>query len=280
MLGGLLDEPDRPFVAVVGGAKVADKLGVLEALAAHVDVLVVGGAMAFTFLAAMGHDVGASLVDAERIEDCRRLLTRASTSCCPPTWWPSSPAASSAPGHGEPGPGATPRCSAWTCLTAGQGLDIGPETASAFAEAVADAGTVLWNGPLGVVEDDRFLAGTAHVAQAIAHCPGFTVVGGGDSASVLDRLGLTHQISFLSTGGGASLALVEKGDLPALIALRGAANAPVGRSRGLSAECPAAHRWRTARRPRRPAAPWSAATGRCTTTTSRPSIPCATSACA
>jgi phosphoglycerate kinase len=110
-----------------------------------------------------------------------------------------------------------------------QGLDIGPETVSAYAECIATAGTVLWNGPMGVFEDERFSAGTAGVAAAVAGCPGFTVVGGGDSAAAVDALGLDHEISFISTGGGASLELLEFGDLPGLAALRGASNAPARR---------------------------------------------------
>ena len=107
-----------------------------------------------------------------------------------------------------------------------QGLDIGPETVAAYAECIAGAGTVLWNGPMGVFEDSRFSAGTAGVAAAMAACPGYTVVGGGDSAAAVDELGLDHEISFISTGGGASLELLEFGDLPGLAALRGASNAP------------------------------------------------------
>ena len=107
-----------------------------------------------------------------------------------------------------------------------QGLDIGPDTVAAYAEVIAGAGTVLWNGPMGVFEDQRFSAGTAGVAEAVAACAGYTVVGGGDSAAAVDELGLADRISFISTGGGASLELLEFGDLPGLAALRGAPNAP------------------------------------------------------
>ncbi|HVX21656.1 MAG TPA: phosphoglycerate kinase [Acidimicrobiales bacterium] len=222
VLGGLLGEPARPFVAVVGGAKVADKLGVLQALAAKVDVLAVGGAMAFTFLVAQGHDVGASLVDPDRVEDCRRLLQSGTRVLLPTDVVALEPCGTFGPA-GRDGAAkvvGTDLQPGWT------GLDVGPATAETFAEAVAGARTVLWNGPLGVVEDDRFAGGTRRVAQAVADCPGFTVVGGGDSASALDHLGLSDKISFLSTGGGASLKLVECGDLPGLAALRGAVNAP------------------------------------------------------
>jgi len=221
-LGRLLGSPDRPFVAVVGGAKVADKLGVLTALLHRVDALVVGGGMAFTFLAAQGHDIGGSLVDWDRIDDCRRLLESGT-----PIHLPTDNVAL------EPGAPFGCDCSKGRVRTVGtdipdgwQGLDIGPETVAAYAGCIASAGTVLWNGPMGVFEDQRFSAGTAGVAAALAACRGYTVVGGGDSAAAVDELGLDTEISFISTGGGASLELLEFGDLPGLAALREAANAP------------------------------------------------------
>jgi phosphoglycerate kinase len=232
VLGSLLHHPARPFVAVVGGAKVSDKLGVLEALATHVDTLVVGGAMAFTFLAAMGHDVGASLVDLDRIEDCRRLMASGVNLLLPTDVVALEPGGIIENHPGESGPLGDIKVLGQDLPDGWKGLDIGPDSAEAFSAAIAGAGTVLWNGPLGVVEDDRFVAGTSRVAEAIAECPGFTVVGGGDSASILDRLGLNDRINFLSTGGGASLALIEKGDLPALAALRSAPNAPAGHPLG------------------------------------------------
>jgi phosphoglycerate kinase len=223
-LGRLLGSPDRPFVAVVGGAKVADKLGVLKALLHHVDALVVGGGMAFTFLAAQGHEVGGSLVDRDRIDECRQLLASGT-----PIHLPTDIVAL------EPGAAFGCDCTEGDVRTVGadvpdgwQGLDIGPESVAAYAECIAGAGTVLWNGPMGVFEDARFSAGTAGVAAAVAACPGYTVVGGGDSAAAVDELGLEHEISFISTGGGASLELLEFGDLPGLAALRGASNAPDG----------------------------------------------------
>jgi phosphoglycerate kinase len=226
-LGRLLGSPDRPFVAVVGGAKVADKLGVLKALLHHVDALVVGGGMAFTFLAAQGHDIGGSLVDLDRIDECHLLLASGT-----PILLPTDIVAL------EPGASYGCDCSTGKVRTVGadvpdgwQGLDIGPETVAAYVECIAGAGTVLWNGPMGVFEDQRFSAGTAGVAAAMAACPGYTVVGGGDSAAAVDELGLDHEISFISTGGGASLELLEFGDLPGLAALRGAVNAPAPRQR-------------------------------------------------
>ena len=221
-LGRLLGEPDHPFVAVVGGAKVADKLGVLKALLHHVDALVVGGAMAYTFLAAQGHDIGGSLVDRDRIGECAELLASDT-----PIFLPTDTVAL------EPGAPFGCDCTSGDVRTVGadipdgwQGLDIGPETMGAYAELITAAGTVLWNGPMGVFEDERFCAGTAAVAAAVAACPGYTVVGGGDSAAAVDELGLAEEIGFISTGGGASLELLEFGDLPGLAALRGAPNAP------------------------------------------------------
>jgi phosphoglycerate kinase len=221
-LGVLLGSPHRPFVAVVGGAKVADKLGVLKSLLNRVDALVVGGGMAFTFLAAAGHDVGGSMVDEERIPECAALLASGKRILLPTDIVAL-----------EPGASFGCDCSGGDVRTVGHdipdgwcGLDIGPETIETYSAEILGAGTVLWNGPMGVFEDARFAEGTAGVARAMAGCPGYTVVGGGDSAAAVDELALEDQISFISTGGGASLELLEYGDLPGLAALRGASNAP------------------------------------------------------
>ena len=226
VLGSLLDNPARPFVAVVGGSKVADKLGVLRALLGHVDVLAVGGAMAFTFLAALGHGVGSSLVELDRVEDCRELLASGADILLPTDVVALEPGGTFGPDAGVAGPRGDAKVIESDVPDGWTGLDIGPETASAFTRVIAGAGTVLWNGPVGVVEDERFAQGTQRVARAIAECPGFTVVGGGDSASAIDHMGLADQVDFLSTGGGASLEFLEFGDLPGLVALRGAPNAP------------------------------------------------------
>lgn len=231
VLGGLLEAPARPFVAVVGGAKISDKLGVLKALSTKVDRLCVGGAMAFTFLRAAGHAVGDSLVDPERLEDCAALMQSGADIILPlDTVVLPSDAPFGAP---EPGVtrGATPSVVGRDVPAGWRGLDIGPKTAEAFAAAVATAATVLWNGPLGVTEDERFDAGTRAVAEAVAASAGFTVVGGGDSVTALHRLGLADRVAFLSTGGGASLELIERGDLPGLAALRAAPNARASASR-------------------------------------------------
>ena len=222
VLGGLLGEPQRPFVAVVGGAKVTDKLGVLAKLLDRVDALLVGGGMAFTFLAAAGHDVGSSMVDHDRIEQCAALLAGGARILLPSDIVALEPGATFGCG-----------CDQGEVLITGDdipkgwvGLDIGPATIQTYAEVIAGAGTVLWNGPMGVFEDDRFCAGTTGVAHAVADCAGFTVVGGGDSAAAVDSLGIEDRIDFISTGGGATLELLEHGDLPGLAALRGAVNAP------------------------------------------------------
>jgi phosphoglycerate kinase len=203
----LLEAPDRPFLAVIGGAKVADKLGVLRALAHKVDQLVIGGGMAFTFLAATGHGVGTSLLDPSQLDACRALLAGPSEILLPNDVVALGPNGEVRHVGVEIPPGFA-------------GLDIGEETAKRFSEAIDDAATVLWNGPMGMFEDDRFAAGTRAVAEAVAACSGFTVVGGGDSAAAIDEFGLADAIDHVSTGGGATLELIEHGDLPGLEALR------------------------------------------------------------
>ncbi|MGI8873595.1 MAG: phosphoglycerate kinase [Egibacteraceae bacterium] len=214
-LARLLDNPPRPFTAVIGGAKVSDKLGVLDNLLTRVDRLVVGGAMCFTFLQAKGYAIGASRVEADRLDDVTELLTRAADTgvevLLPVDIIAAETFAADA---------AHQRVSADGIPEGWMGLDIGPDSISRFAAAIADAETVLWNGPMGVFEWEPFAAGTEGVARAVAGCPGFTVVGGGDSAAALRKLGLGEQISHLSTGGGASLEFLEGTDLPGVAALR------------------------------------------------------------
>jgi phosphoglycerate kinase len=227
VLGGILQDPRRPFVAVVGGAKVADKMEVLKVLARKVDTLIVGGGMAYTFMAARGQHVGSSLLDASHVEDCRVLLASGVDIRLPTDTRALEPGATFGPAGEEHGHRGSVKVIEGDLPDGWTGLDIGPDTAASFAEVVRDAGTVLWNGPLGAFEDRRFAAGTRVVAQAVAECPGFSVVGGGDSASALEELGLADKVGFLSTGGGASLAFIEtEGRLPGIEALRGAPNAP------------------------------------------------------
>ncbi len=213
VLSGLRENPRRPFVAVLGGAKVSDKLGVIDALLAVVDVLVIGGGMCFTFLAARGNPIGDSLCEEDQIDRCRTLLDGAKPIHLPEDIVGLDPSGQVANYGVRLPPGA-------------KGLDIGPGSAAAFADVILDAGTVFWNGPMGMFEDPRFAAGTRTVAEAIAETKAFTVVGGGDSAAALAEFGLADQVDHVSTGGGASLELLELGDLPGLAALREAPNAP------------------------------------------------------
>ncbi len=221
VLGGLRADPKRPFVAVLGGAKVSDKLGVIEALLDLVDTLLIGGGMAFTFLAAAGHQVGDSLLEADHIDTCRRLLAGGGKILVPEDLVALGPGGE----IGNPDAGGEVRTTGPDVPAGWRGVDIGPGTAAAFGDAIAEARTVFWNGPMGVFEDPRFAAGTIAVAQACADTRAFTVVGGGDSAAAVAQLGFAAGIDHVSTGGGASLELLERGDLPGLEALRGAPNA-------------------------------------------------------
>ena len=221
VLGGLRDSPRRPFVAVLGGAKVSDKLGVIDALLEMVDALVIGGAMCFTFLKAQGHRVGASLCEASMVERCRRLLDGDT-----PIHLPHDLTALGPGGElGDPGAGGEVRQVGADVPDGWIGVDIGPGSAAAFGDVIHEAGTVLWNGPMGVFEDPRFGGGTGAVAAAMAETRAFTVVGGGDSAAAARRFGVDRDVDHVSTGGGASLELIEKGDLPGLAALRQGAEA-------------------------------------------------------
>jgi phosphoglycerate kinase len=210
VLLGMRNAPARPFVAVLGGAKVSDKIGVIEALLDTVDELAIGGAMCFTFLAAQGNPIGASLFEPDQVETCTRLLAATSK----PIHLPSDIVGLDADGTVQ---------TFGTRLPEGaKGLDIGPGSAAEFGDVVMEARTVFWNGPMGMFEDERFAAGTRAVAHAMAETKAFTVVGGGDSAAALAEFGLDDEVDHVSTGGGASLELLELGDLPGLAALRGA----------------------------------------------------------
>ena len=223
VLSGLRTDPKRPFVAVLGGSKVSDKLGVIDALLGLVDRLVIGGGMCFTFLAARGHRVGDSLCEEDQIDTCRALLERAGDRIVIP-----HDVVVLGPGGeiGNPSAGGEVRQTGPDVPDGWKGLDIGPGTAAEFTDVIGEARTVFWNGPMGVFEDPRFEAGTRTVAHAVADCSGFTVVGGGDSAAAAKQFNLDKEIDHVSTGGGASLELLEQGDLPGLEALRNAPNAP------------------------------------------------------
>jgi phosphoglycerate kinase len=218
VLLGLRTDPGRPFVAILGGSKVSDKLEVIEALLAVADQLLIGGGMCFTFLRALGDGVGDSLCEDDMVETCRALLDQHGDRLVLPT-----DITALGPGGRltDPGAGGDVRQVGTTVPDGWTGVDIGPGTAADFGDRIAEARTVFWNGPMGVFEDPRFEAGTRAVAQAVADTRAFTVVGGGDSAAALAQFGLADRVDHLSTGGGASLELLEQGDLPGLTALRG-----------------------------------------------------------
>ena len=218
VLSRLLQDPEEPFVAVLGGVKVSDKLSVVDALLDGVDALLVGGAMAFTFLAAQGAEVGDSLVEEDQIEAVRGSLQRATE----------KGVLVALPEDVVAAPEATLDARAQTMpanrIPRGlKGLDVGPRTVEEFTRVLADARTVFWNGPMGVFELEPFSRGTRGVAQAVAGIDAFTVVGGGDSLAAIRRLGFEDQIDHLSTGGGASLEFLEGKDLPGVAVLREAA---------------------------------------------------------
>jgi phosphoglycerate kinase len=213
VLTGLRDKPKRPFVAVLGGAKISDKLGVVEALLSVVDQLVIGGAMCFTFFAAQGKPIGDSLFEPDMVETCRRILETAGEKIVLPDDMVGVDASGEFATFGTRLPEGS------------KGFDIGPGSAAAFSDVVMDARMVFWNGPMGMFEDERFAGGTRTVAEAMAETKAFTVVGGGDSAAALAQFRLDDEVDHVSTGGGASLELLELGDLPGLAALRGAPNA-------------------------------------------------------
>ncbi|MXZ95670.1 MAG: phosphoglycerate kinase [Acidimicrobiaceae bacterium] len=216
VLGGLRDAPRRPFVAVLGGAKVSDKLGVIDALLEMVDALVIGGAMCFTFLKARGHRVGASLCEESMVGHCRELLDGPTPIHLPYDLTALGPGGV----PGDPGAGGDVLQVRADVPDGWMGVDIGPGSAAQFGDVIHEAGTVFWNGPMGVFEDPRFGGGTGAVAAAMAETRAMTVVGGGDSAAAARRFGVDRDMDHVSTGGGASLELIEKGDLPGLTALR------------------------------------------------------------
>ena len=222
VLTGLRSQPKRPFVAILGGAKISDKLGVVEALLEIVDSLIIGGGMCFTFLKAKGHSIGSSLCEDDMVDTCKRILASGKSIHLP------SDIVALGPGGkiGDPSAGGDVRQLGANIPDGWMGLDIGPGTAAEFSDVILDARTVLWNGPMGVFEDPRFEAGTRTIAQAVAETKGFTVIGGGDSAAAVKEFGFADKVDWVSTGGGASLELIEQGDLPGLEALRNAPNAP------------------------------------------------------
>ena len=210
------NKPKRPFVAILGGSKVSDKLGVIDALVQVVDKLLIGGGMCFTFLKAQGQQVGSSLLEEGQIDYCKELLASGA-----PIILPHDFTAMDSDGKiGDPAVGGTVRQMGNNIPDGWSGLDIGPGSAALFGEIIQESKTVLWNGPMGVFEDTRFSAGTKHVAQSMAENKvSFTVIGGGDSAAAAKEFKFDTEIDHVSTGGGASLELIEKGTLPGIDAL-------------------------------------------------------------
>jgi phosphoglycerate kinase len=215
VLRSLLEQPARPLAAVLGGAKVSDKLGVIERFLEIADVILIGGAMCFPFLSAQGHSVGASLCSDADAEHAARLLEGAAEARAdlrlPVDLIIADRLASEA---------RTQTIGGVDVPEGWMGVDIGPQTADDYAAAIAGAGTVFWNGPMGAFELDPFAAGTRAIAEAIATAPGTTVAGGGDSIAALTALGLAANVTHLSTGGGAALELIEGRNLPGIEALR------------------------------------------------------------
>lgn len=213
-LGRALADPARPFVAILGGAKVKDKLPVIENLVPRVDRLLIGGGMAFTFLKAQGHEIGRSLLDAEFLDSAKRLLDQHGAKILLPT------DVIVAPEIAENQTGLVVPVSAMPDDQIG--LDIGPETCDTFSRAIREAALVVWNGPMGMFELKAFAGGTLAVARAMAECQGTTIVGGGDSAAAVEQLGYADRMSHVSTGGGASLEFLEGRELPGIAALQDA----------------------------------------------------------
>ncbi len=205
-------DPERPFVCFLGGAKVSDKLGVLEALIERADTIGVGGAMAYTFLASRGEPTGRSLVEPERLDDATRMLARAEERQCQ-LLLPIDHVVSRSLQEGAEAKVVS------TIPEDFMGVDIGPQTAARYAEAAAQAHTILWNGPMGVFEIDAFARGTERLARAVAASDARTIVGGGDSLAAVNKVGVGAQIDHLSTGGGASLEFVQGLALPGVVAL-------------------------------------------------------------
>lgn len=218
VMGKALSDPERPFVAILGGAKVADKLKVIENLLTKVDTLIIGGGMAYTFIAAQGKSIGTSLYDAEKLEYCKDMLKKAEANGVKLLLPVDTVVAAAFP---DPIDAPVETEVVCTCFIPADkmGLDIGPKTRELFAEAIKGAKTVVWNGPMGVFENDALAQGTMAVAKALAESGAITIVGGGDSAAAVEKLGFADKITHISTGGGASLEFLEGLELPGIACL-------------------------------------------------------------
>ena len=218
VMGKALDDPDRPFVAILGGAKVADKLTVIENLLGKVDTLIIGGGMAYTFLAAQGKSIGTSLFDDTKLDYCKEMLAKAEKNGVKLLLPVDTVVAKAFP---DPIDAAIDvKTVSSDCIPADMmGLDIGEKTRELFADAIKNAKTVVWNGPMGVFENPTLAAGTIAVAKALADSGATTIVGGGDSAAAVEQLGFADKITHISTGGGASLEFLEGKQLPGITCL-------------------------------------------------------------
>ena len=214
-LGGVLEKPERPFVAVLGGAKVSDKIEVIENLIPRVDRLLIGGAMAYTFFKAMGKPTGRSLVEDDKLDAARDIMRRAQERGLQ-FLLPSDHVVADKP---EPGVATEVLSVDSNAIGDRMGLDIGPVTVGAYTKALRDAKTVVWNGPMGVFEIDEFAHGTIGVAKAVAEVQGTTIVGGGDSIAAIKKAGVADRITHISTGGGASLEFLAGRTLPGVAVL-------------------------------------------------------------
>ena len=213
-IGGALANPKRPLVAILGGAKVSDKIGVITNLLDKVDTLIVGGGMAYTSMKSLGYSIGTSICEDDRVEDAKKMMEDAKV----------KGVKFLIPVDNKVGKEYKPDTEAMVVdsdnLPDGwMGLDIGPKTQALFCDAVKDAGTVIWNGPMGVSEWDNFASGTIAVAKAVAESGAISIIGGGDSAAAVQKLGFADKMSHISTGGGASLEFLEGKDLPGIVAL-------------------------------------------------------------
>lgn len=216
-LGGALDEPKRPFVAILGGAKVKDKIGVIQQLIGKVDTLIIGGGMAYTFLKAQGYEIGKSLLDAGNVEFCKEVLEKAGGKLLLPE---DVVITNNNPFDAGEAACETRVVSVTEIPADWEGADIGPQTVAKFSAAIKGAATVVWNGPMGIFEFAKFAEGTRAIAKALAESGAITIVGGGDSAAAVQQLGYADKMTHISTGGGASLEFLEGKPLPGVVALQ------------------------------------------------------------
>ncbi|KYG90643.1 phosphoglycerate kinase [[Bacillus] sp. KCTC 13219] len=214
VLGKALSNPERPFTAIIGGAKVKDKIGVIENLLEKVDHLIIGGGLSFTFIKALGHDIGNSLLEEDKIELAKSFIDKAKEKGVQ-LHMPIDAVVADAFSKD-----AATQVVDIDAIPAGwMGLDIGPKTAASYADVIANSKLIIWNGPMGVFEMEKFANGTKTVANAMAATEGYTVIGGGDSAAAVEKFEVASQMNHISTGGGASLELMEGKELPGIVAL-------------------------------------------------------------